>query len=199
MTWTEFTREAIRRFCEARGSRTFALGDFLAAHEGEYQSRWPANRHVRQKVRQQLQVLRDEGMISFVDNSGHYTLRQPVLLDVELQEVGQLDLSREDPEKREYLVETYVRSARWAREAVALHGDLCLCPACQNTFRRPDGTRYIEVHHIVPLCEGGEDGLWNLAVLCAHHHRMSHFADKRTRVELRRYLLALAESAASPA
>jgi 5-methylcytosine-specific restriction protein A len=29
----------------------------------------------------------------------------------------------------------------------------------------------VEVHHIVPVAEGGSDDLRNLRVLCAEHHR----------------------------
>ena len=53
-----------------------------------------------------------------------------------------------------------------------------------NTFLKEDGSRYIEVHHIVPLHCGGEDGIWNLSVLCAHHHRMAHFAGLRERKQI---------------
>lgn len=52
----------------------------------------------------------------------------------------------------------------------------------------PDGTPYIEVHHIIPLCEGAEDGVWNLSVLCAHHHRMAHFADDTSKKQIRNFL-----------
>jgi 5-methylcytosine-specific restriction endonuclease McrA len=37
-----------------------------------------------------------------------------------------------------------------------------------------DGTKYSEVHHIVPLAEGGEDVLSNVACLCPAHHREAH-------------------------
>ncbi|MSP28757.1 MAG: HNH endonuclease [Methylococcales bacterium] len=56
-------------------------------------------------------------------------------------------------------------------------------------YLREDGTPYIEVHHIIPLCHGGEDGIWNLSVLCAHHHRMAHFADVKTRITVENFLL----------
>ncbi|MFM9912585.1 MAG: HNH endonuclease [Methylophilaceae bacterium] len=65
-----------------------------------------------------------------------------------------------------------------------------MCQSCNNTFNKPDGTPYIEVHHIIFMSEGGEDGLWNLAVLCAHHHRMAHFSDKKTCLKLQKTLLS---------
>jgi len=37
--------------------------------------------------------------------------------------------------------------------------------------------------------EGGEDGLWNLATVCAHHHKMAHFAEEGCREEIKTQLL----------
>lgn len=39
---------------------------------------------------------------------------------------------------------------------------------------RCDQKRWLDVHHIVPLNEGGSDDLENLTTLCKAHHRMSH-------------------------
>ena len=60
----------------------------------------------------------------------------------------------------------------------------------QFVFKDDGKTPYCEVHHITPFCEGGEDALENLSVLCAHHHRMAHFAVEKERAELREFLLA---------
>ena len=67
-------------------------------------------------------------------------------------------------------------------------GLFCLYPQCHNTFNKNDGKPYIEVHHIVPLHQGGEDGIWNLSVVCAHHHKMAHFADDKTRINIEKKL-----------
>jgi 5-methylcytosine-specific restriction protein A len=64
---------------------------------------------------------------------------------------------------------------------------------CANTFKKPDGSPYIEVHHIIPLYEGGEDAIWNLAVVCAHHHKMAHFADDETQKDLKKLFLKAVE------
>ena len=189
MNWKEFVYRQVVFHCNEMGSRTFGLQDFLADRLQVFREFRPTNRHIEEKVRQQLQYLRDDGLVTFLDNSGHYTLRGVEFLDAERQEAGTIDLTREVPEKREYLIETYVRNVTWARKARELYGDYCILGRCTNTFLREDGVPYIEVHHIIPLCLGGEDGLWNLAVLCAHHHRMAHFADTATRVSLQKYLL----------
>jgi len=188
MKWKDFVYQQVIDHCNHFGSRTFSLQDFLRAKLQIFQNFRPDNKHIEAKVRQQLQFLRDDNLVSFLDNSGHYTLRGIGLLAPEAEETKTIDLSKEIPEKREYIVETYVRNVAWSRQAKEILGDMCLYNNCTNTFFREDGTRYIEVHHIIPLCRGGEDGIWNLSVLCAHHHKMSHYGDARTRNSIERLL-----------
>lgn len=189
MSWKKFVYQQIIEYCNRMGSRTFSLQELYADKEDIFRTFKPNNYHRMAKLRQQLQFLRDDGLITFLDNSGHYTLRGIELLETETREISTIDISRETPEKKEYLVEIYVRNVTWAKQAKEILGDLCLCNNCKNTFIRDDGTRYIEVHHIIPLCSGGEDGLWNLSVLCAHHHKMAHFSDINTRISMENLLL----------
>jgi hypothetical protein len=50
------------------------------------------------------------------------------------------------------------------------------CELCGQDapFDLPDGTPYLELHHIVSLATGGKDTLSNLAVLCPNCHRKMH-------------------------
>ena len=57
-------------------SRTFSLED-VYRFENELARRFPANRHVKQKIRQQLQVLRDRGFLEFLSR-GQYRLAPEV-------------------------------------------------------------------------------------------------------------------------
>jgi len=189
MVWKKFTYKLIRDFCNRNGSRTFTLKDFYAENKELIDGfRKDSNNNQLAKIRQQLQFLRDEGLLSFVDNSGTYTLRGIDILDGEVDDEKIASLKFETPEKKEYLIETYVRDIGWAREAKKRLGLFCMCRDCRNTFMREDLTPYIEVHHIIPLCEGGEDGIWNLSVLCAHHHRMAHYADRDAQLKIKEYL-----------
>ncbi|MCF7791803.1 MAG: HNH endonuclease [Victivallales bacterium] len=189
MKWKEFVLKNIIEYCNRIGSRTFSLSDFTKDKKEVFRLFKPDNKHTEAKIRQQLQFLRDDNVLSFLDNTGHYTLRGIDLLEKEKQEIHSLDISKETPERKEYLVETYVRDVAWAKKARNIFGEFCLCKNCNNTFIKDDGLRYIEVHHIIPLCKGGEDALWNLSVLCAHHHRMAHYSDIRTRIQLEKFLL----------
>jgi hypothetical protein len=56
----------------------FSLSD-VYTFTGQLTGRHPANLHVKAKIRQTLQQLRDEGEITFVDNEGHYAPNKLVL------------------------------------------------------------------------------------------------------------------------
>ena len=180
--------ELIIGFCNERGSRTFSLQQ-LHERNGDYSNIGIGGKTPQATVRRLLQELRDSGAISFHDRSGHYTLRSVDLLDSEKRDASSIRIISEDPDKREYLIETYARSPRWAQEAKERWGLYCLFAGCVNSFLKPDGLPYIEVHHIIPLHDGGEDGIWNLAVLCAHHHRMAHFAAEVEKDRIKKQLL----------
>jgi type II restriction enzyme len=54
------------------GKREFSLTEAYS-FESELSNLHPANRHVRPKIRQQLQILRDLGLVEFLGN-GRYRL-----------------------------------------------------------------------------------------------------------------------------
>lgn len=190
MTWKDFVYQCVVELCNQAGKRTFSLQELWQSFQKDFEGFSKDNNNVQAKVRQQLQFLRDDGLLSFLDQRGTYTLRGVEILKGELEDEKVLEVSHAKPEKREYLIETYARNKGWVAEAKNRFGVYCMCSHCKNTFNKPDGFPYIEVHHIIPMAEGGEDGLWNLAVLCAHHHRMAHFADATTRLSLQNSLLA---------
>lgn len=51
--------------------------------------------------------------------------------------------------------------------------EICKQPAPFN--RDSDGSPYLEVHHILPLSEDGDDTVENAQALCPNCHRKSHF------------------------
>jgi len=68
--WTLDVLNVVRKV----GKQEFTLAE-VQEHAPELQRLHPENRHVSDKVRQQLQVLRDLGLLTFVDNRGLYRLR----------------------------------------------------------------------------------------------------------------------------
>ena len=52
------------------------------------------------------------------------------------------------------------------------------CEACKNKApfdRRSDQSPYLEVHHRIPLADGGDDTVANAIALCPNCHRKAHF------------------------
>ncbi len=47
------------------------------------------------------------------------------------------------------------------------------CTQIENGTRC-ESKRFIEIHHVIPVSEGGQNNLTNLRTLCFHHHRMIH-------------------------
>jgi 5-methylcytosine-specific restriction protein A len=53
-----------------------------------------------------------------------------------------------------------------------------VCERCLSAapfIRNSDGTPYLEVHHKIPLAQGGEDTFENTVALCPNCHRLMHF------------------------
>ena len=67
--WTVEVLKCIR----AIGSQEFALGD-VYTFEGELSAAYPRNKNVRPKIRQQLQILRDQGIIRFLGRGKYVVL-----------------------------------------------------------------------------------------------------------------------------
>jgi type II restriction enzyme len=64
------------RCVELIGKTEFALAE-VYAFEARLHKIYPGNSHVREKIRQQLQVLRDNGFLEF-SGRGKYRLKSPV-------------------------------------------------------------------------------------------------------------------------
>ena len=191
-TWKEFVRELVQTHCNEACSRTFGLKEFADRYLNDLRTKFPENHHPREKLRQTLQKLRDEKLLIFEDNHGSYTLARPDPFPNEIEnrkEITRLLAALDcHPEKREYVFETFVRNPLWARKAKEAFGEACMLIGCTLAFKKEDGNQYVEVHHIKPLHEGGTDGVWNLSILCAHHHRMAHFAVASERRKMRQFL-----------
>ncbi|MEB2604822.1 HNH endonuclease [Burkholderia cenocepacia] len=62
--------------------------------------------------------------------------------------------------------------------AEALHLARGICQGCGNPApfeRKATGRPYLEVHHVVPLAEGGDDTVSNAIALCPNCHRERHY------------------------
>lgn len=80
------------------------------------------------------------------------------------------------PERLEVLSTYFLRNPDVIAEV--LHRAKGICGKCGKPApfnRKSDGSPYLEVHHWIPLSEGGEDTLENAVALCPNCHREAHF------------------------
>lgn len=56
----------------------------------------------------------------------------------------------------------------------------CEIPGCTvPSFIAETGANFCEIHHVTPLCEGGEDRIENAICLCPVHHREAHHGKEK--------------------
>lgn len=92
------------------------------------------------------------------------------------------DLGADLAEKEVVSGTRYARDPK-VRSAVEIRakGKCELC--CKQGFARPDGSFYLETHHIIALAKDGADRVTNVIALCAEHHREAHFGAARDDLE----------------
>lgn len=87
----------------------------------------------------------------------------------------------------------FARNPFVVRGALLRSGGKCEMPDCKTTlFLKEDGVPFLEVHHITPLSEDGDDSLENAAALCPNCHREQHHGKlkKDRRIQLQRAVAA---------
>lgn len=84
------------------------------------------------------------------------------------------------PPKRMRMINDFVRDPYIVAAALSRAVDRCEMPRCNSQlFDREDDRPYLEVHHILPLGESGDDTLENVAALCPSCHRELHYGKLR--------------------
>jgi predicted HNH restriction endonuclease len=77
-------------------------------------------------------------------------------------------------------VSDFRRSLAVVAGAIARAKGVCEMPDCSiPLFTKDDGRKFLEVHHVIPLAEDGEDTMKNAAALCPMCHREMHFGSAR--------------------
>ena len=72
--WGADIYSRVCRLAQETGDNVFTLRSFCFRFFTELAEIHPENHHIREKVRQQMQVLRNGGLLEFVDNRGTYRL-----------------------------------------------------------------------------------------------------------------------------
>jgi 5-methylcytosine-specific restriction enzyme A len=79
------------------------------------------------------------------------------------------------PEKMQFISVGYRRNSNVIVSVLRRANGFCeLCGNEAPFLRRSDGSPYLEVHHLKPLSQGGEDITDNAAALCPNCHRKIH-------------------------
>ena len=88
------------------------------------------------------------------------------------------------PVSRSVLRKEFERSAAVVEAALGRAGGICELCEMSGPFKCLDGRPFLEVHHVVPLSEGGEDTLNNVAAICPNCHRACHFSPEKNYMEV---------------
>jgi len=73
----------------------------------------------------------------------------------------------------------YLRDPRVVAYTQARANGICELCTQSAPFKRPDGSPYLETHHVVPLAENGPDTPENCAGVCPNCHRALHSAENK--------------------
>ena len=84
---------------------------------------------------------------------------------------------KKTPKRKEVLESRILRSTYVKQCALKSAKGICQLCGQQGPFIH-NGSYFLEVHHIVPLSEGGEDDKGNAIALCPNCHRKMHLINK---------------------
>lgn len=79
------------------------------------------------------------------------------------------------PQIRHQIVKTFRRNPDVVAEVLLRAKGVCEGCRSPAPFQRPDGSFYLEVHHVKRLADGGHDTVDNAIALCPNCHRERHF------------------------
>jgi predicted HNH restriction endonuclease len=79
-------------------------------------------------------------------------------------------------ETQETIIKRIKRYKKIVDELKKKYNGYCQVENCEFTFSKIDGENYSEAHHLMSLAKGGSQNQENVAILCANHHRMFHYA-----------------------
>ncbi|MBI1218759.1 MAG: hypothetical protein GC186_09455 [Rhodobacteraceae bacterium] len=89
---------------------------------------------------------------------------------------ARLAAAERKPTKIVVTLNVFIRNPDVVAEALFRAKGTCeYCKRPAPFARLRDGTPYLEVHHKLPLAEGGEDSVENALALCPNCHREAHF------------------------
>ncbi len=96
-----------------------------------------------------------------------------------VERIGILAQSNKKPEKTTIQVTVFKRNIYVIAETLERASGICeRCRKPAPFIKDKDETEYLEVHHIIPLAEDGDDSVENTIALCPNCHRHAHYGKK---------------------
>jgi 5-methylcytosine-specific restriction enzyme A len=83
----------------------------------------------------------------------------------------------QDEKVKKRIQEVRTRNTKAAKLLKELYGGKCQISGDEFEFKKKNGDIYSEVHHLIPLSEGGADSPFNLIVVNPLIHKMLHYAE----------------------
>lgn len=99
-----------------------------------------------------------------------------------------------DPIKVQRQINTYTRNNALRALVKVKSNYSCQIPSCNYIgFKKSNGEKYIEIHHLAPLSQEGKDSIENTVALCPTCHRKLHYAHNKEELKenLKQYLKKL--------
>ena len=168
-TWKQSVAEQILEIVNSQRNTDFSI-EQLYERQNAFQERFPSNRHIREKVRQILQRLRDDdGFIDFVGGGRYRLLLTHAELECEPARAD--DAGVAVPAMRTIVRSVRLRNTLLAAEMKRRYKDVC--QVCREQLQLAAST-YAESHHIRPMGSphNGPDVEGNILVVCPNHHVM---------------------------
>jgi len=118
----------------------------------------------------------DENLKPGPKNNRPYNAKSGRTEDDIAAELFQDDAASSKAKKTEKVIKIFERNRKAVRDLKKLY-KTCQITGDQYVFPKLNDEPYLEVHHLIPLGEGGSDHPANLVVISAHIHRMLHYAN----------------------
>lgn len=114
-------------------------------------------------------------------SDGWHAIAKDLDDDKLLMTAGEIEVSvnnttygSKNPKKLEKVGNVYERDPRVVKQALQHAGGKCeLCES--DTFLSKKQEPFLEVHHVLPLSDGGSDTITNAVALCPNCHKELHF------------------------
>lgn len=92
------------------------------------------------------------------------------------ERLRRIALQLREPQRIKVITTQYKRSSDVIVEALLRANGVCeICGNSAPFKKASDGSPYLEVHHVLPLSQGGADILENVLAICPNCHRKEHF------------------------